>query len=83
MGKCPKCGKEVNELEVHRHHRQVEVWRAFLNGDGEIDYDCIKTESWDEWTEEKYICPACGATLFETKEEAEDFLKSKAKQTPR
>jgi uncharacterized C2H2 Zn-finger protein len=78
MPKCPKCGKEINELinwrrelsEYHIYFARKEdehpIWERF---------DVIEDE--DEDSNEEYECPLCRTVLFRNYKDAIAFLKQK------
>lgn len=72
MPKCPKCGKEIDNLR-----EWDKVWRGFgfsLNDNGEVQYDPL--DNYVECGNEiEWECPECSATLFYTEERAIEFLK--------
>jgi predicted RNA-binding Zn-ribbon protein involved in translation (DUF1610 family) len=76
MPKCPKCGKEINEL--HLYGKQTQLYRVWFDK-GDLHYEWADSSS--DMESEEYLCPECGETLFTSEEEATEFLKPKAKQT--
>lgn len=65
---CPKCKKEINDLDYYCKVGQRHVF------DGE-DYD-LQEEGVDKY-EEEYSCPMCKKILFKDEDVAKDFLKQK------
>ena len=78
MPKCPKCGKEINELTVE----VIDIGSVRLNSHGELEYEFASDIYGDSVKGIKFTCPECGAELFDNEEDAEDFLKPKAKEFP-
>jgi hypothetical protein len=74
MAKCPKCGKEIEELLYYAY--ELNHAHAFV-GEGGLEY-----HNWDTLPDVRgdpdYECPECGAVLAHSEEEAERFLKSRA-----
>jgi len=66
MPRCPKCGAEINSLDV----KALTIMRFFMHL-GEPCYE--PTEAQPEDT--RFYCPECGAVLFTSEEEAVKFLK--------
>ena len=67
MARCPKCKKEINELDYQLDYTEEGTFskdasydRSFLTGPA--DYD------------RHFFCPKCYRLLFKTHEEAEEFL---------
>jgi transcription initiation factor IIE alpha subunit len=77
MPKCPECGEEIHEL----FYTLIDGGRAWLNDDGELEYELASDTYGDSVIGIRFTCPECGAELFDNEEDAEDFLKPKAKQT--
>ena len=72
---CPKCGKEIDRLISVEYPTYVEDWEVYINEDGNLDYgECLEKETIDSEID-GYKCPECGATLFYSWGEAEEFLK--------
>lgn len=70
---CPKCKEEVMNLNFSK---TTEHWGSVGLIDGEMEFD----EEFDICEHQKeytYKCPSCGEVLFNTFEEAEEFLKGK------
>jgi hypothetical protein len=65
MAKCPKCGGEIEYLEV------------YCKGWGTFHFDGEKYEYVGGFTriESIYICPDCGKILFTDEGEATKFLR--------
>jgi len=72
MPKCPKCGKEIEELLYYAY----ELNHAHFNRYGEY-------YNWDTLPDMKgkpdYECPECGEVLFHSEEKALAFLRGEAK----
>jgi hypothetical protein len=75
MPRCPECGEEITYL-INVCEEIVESIFE-LDSLGEADYDHV-----DSWLGEmnEYRCPICYEVLFNSEEEAVEFLKPKAKQ---
>jgi DNA-directed RNA polymerase subunit RPC12/RpoP len=75
MPKCPRCGKEINELYLYG--KQIQLFRVWFDED--LQHEWVNASS--DMESKEYDCPECGETLFTSEEEATEFLKPKAKQT--
>lgn len=71
---CKFCNKIIEHLE--RKATGVEKSRFFIEN-GSADYDDEEFESDGEF--EMYMCPECSEELFDSWEQAEEFLKDKDK----
>lgn len=64
MLKCPKCGEEIGFLTA------IETKKTTGTYYGGEDYDVTDTEI----ISEAWLCPECGEQLFDTEEQAKEFL---------
>lgn len=64
MPKCPKCGKEVGFLTA------IETKNTTSTYYGGHDYDVTDTEIIGE----AWMCPECNEQLFDSEEQAKEFL---------
>ena len=73
MPVCPKCGKEIDRLNVY----QQEQTKNELSLDAQGDIQSIEIETYDAQTQD-IECPECSQTLsIYDWDEAERFLKGK------
>jgi len=73
MPKCPLCGKEINFLinvctEIHEY-------KASLGEEGTIEYIDLDVYPISH-SEDGFFCPECRAKLFDSEEEATEFLST-------
>lgn len=73
MPKCPKCGKEIEELICVTEGTAKYLMR--LNEKGDAEYIFLYAPIEDE----VYRCPECDAKLFDTPDEAIRFLTEEMK----
>ena len=67
---CPKCGSTIDYLI--NVCEEWAVYRFWINGDGEAEYEHTDTFPGDV---SEFECPKCHETLFDDEDEAEAFLK--------
>ena len=72
MQKCPICGGEICALRFWAKE-QVMAW---FSCDDECEYNNWDSMGMAEVTEPRYCCPECDEILFNTEEEAKEFLRS-------
>lgn len=71
MPKCPKCKKEIEDLDFSG--TAVVFMRFYLAQGRYPEYDERETEF--KGNDDEYFCPECEKKLFNTEEEAIKFLK--------
>jgi predicted RNA-binding Zn-ribbon protein involved in translation (DUF1610 family) len=75
MAKCPKCGKEIDYLQAKMS--DYGILRMHPDGTPSYEWSC---DVYGGQPDFEFKCPECGEVLFTYADEAEDFLKPKAKQ---
>jgi len=73
MPVCPNCGKEIDELIVYCRERSK--YRVWADEDEYLSWERIDAINSEQ--DGSYVCPECGAELFQTYSEAVAFLKGK------
>jgi len=74
MPVCPKCGKKIDFL-INYVRNITEEFRTTLNNRGEPEYEYVDT--FLSGSDSVYACPECDEDLFDSEEEAVEFLKQK------
>ena len=69
MRKCPKCGKEISQVLRCEMANVVSV--MYLDEAGEVR---LKEQSFEPEAVE-FLCPDCNEKLFDSSEDAENFLR--------
>jgi len=69
MPKCPKCSKEISQVVRFEMANVFSV--MFLDEAGEVQ---LKEQSFEPM-EVEFLCPECHENLFDSSEDAENFLK--------
>jgi len=64
MPECPKCGKYIDTLTM------IETRKGTATYYGGQDYDVTGSEIIGE----AWLCPECNEQLFDTEEQAKEFL---------
>ncbi len=70
---CPECGAEIDHISLAENIRMY--WNLLPNGEWD-QIDDSNTYPADD-PDSSYECPECCAHLFDTQEEALDFLNNK------
>ena len=74
MPKCPKCGEEIDHLNL----KSIDGGEMSLSEDGEdgeFQIDWNSDIYGEETLDTSASCPECGEKLFDDYEEASDFLR--------
>lgn len=71
MPKCPKCGKEIEELR--NYSARTDSFAVTLTKSGYLDYAHLNDSDYDDGV---FCCPECDEELFSTEKEAITFLKT-------
>lgn len=68
MGKCPKCGKEIDHLVFEERS----IWSVGAEYRGNGEYGDEEREH--EYNTEGYYCPSCHKLIADTESEADEIL---------
>jgi len=71
--KCPKCGKEIDELTV----KVIDHGSLYLDSDGKPHLDLVSDMYGLNYVETIFSCPECGEELFKAYREAVNFLQKR------
>ena len=74
MPKCPKCGKEIDQLIYEGCERMSAT--VELNSVGTVQYFNFYSHGFEGC---KFKCPECGEVLFKYEDDAEKFLRGEMK----
>jgi len=77
MGKCPKCGEELDSL--NQICEASVFYRWYLNKEGKMMSEMVETDP-QESTE--WLCPHCNEVIATNEEQVEQLLQSKDKGIP-
>lgn len=69
MPKCPKCGAEIDYLDVWSLEWALQHY-SLVNGEP----DWSETRDWGSCERTEFQCPKCNAVLFLDEDEAKRFL---------
>lgn len=71
MPDCPKCGASIDHLVYWAY--ELRRAKFYVRTTGKVEYDNQESRDVDEETID-YDCPKCEATLFNSEDEAVNFL---------